>query len=105
MVLLDRHRIRISIERAQEHEQDPALLAIYKSMHGITEQMILGMDGQSVYQYAMHSLGPPVPPDGMPQAPPPPGAPGGAGAPPGPPGGVPGPAAAPPPGPPGPPLG
>lgn len=50
-MLLDVQRIRISLERAMENEEDGAMTTAYKAMHGAIMQRLLGMDGTSVLTY------------------------------------------------------
>lgn len=75
--VLDYQRIRVSLERAMDNAQDPFVTACLKAMHGTTMQMLLGLDGQSIYQYLQNAIGQQsnpqlAPPPMMPPAGPPP---------------------------------
>ena len=57
--ILDVQRIRISIERAMENEEDGTMQQVYKAMHGAIMQRLLGMDGHSVQAYLQQASGQP----------------------------------------------
>jgi len=73
--VLDYQRIRASIERALDSVDDPFVTAALKAMHGATMQMLLGLDGQSIYQFLQNAVGAQSNPQLAPPPPPPMGPP------------------------------
>jgi hypothetical protein len=56
--LIDQQRIRISVQRAMDNEEDGAMQQVYAAMKGAIMQALLGMQGTEVLTYLQQASAP-----------------------------------------------